>query len=267
VRFVLIICALLLPFSLASHEFIIGVNERDIYRYKDENGAWAGKDVELIKAIFRRTTHKYKIISMPWKRVLKDLESGIVDMTLAAANLPERQAYALFSKQNFRYSHYMLFVHRSKLDLFQSVSTLADLATKDILIGALRGAIYSDSFHTLLNNKEFAEKLAYIDDDQHMPSFVLRGRVDAYIDSETEGKHYLLEKPNYNRNIVPLFRITSNDEGGSKLMFSKKTVSQIEVDEFDTALRDLHSSGEYEVISNKFDLSNNDFNKKNIKVN
>ncbi|MEW6983118.1 substrate-binding periplasmic protein [Colwelliaceae bacterium 6471] len=253
VKFVLAICMLILTFQSYGRELIIGVNERDIYRYIDKNGSWAGKDIELIKAVFRRTPYTFKIISMPWPRVLKGLESGDVDMTLAGSILPERQAYALFSKHVFRYSHYMLFVHKSKLDLFQSVTVLADLTKKDILIGALRGAIYSDSYNELLKNDEFVERLAYIGDDQHMASFVLKRRVDAYIDSEIEGKHYLLKEPDYSNNIIPLFRITSDEEAESNLMYSKKTISQTLVDEFDEALRELHQSGEYEQISKKFD--------------
>lgn len=246
-------CLLTLSFQTLSQEFTIGVNERDIYRYKDDRGNWAGKDIELIKAVFRRTPFAYNIIAMPWPRVLKDLKSGAVDMTLAAASSPERQTYALFSQQNFRFSHYMLFVHKNKLDLFQSVTELAQLSNKNVLIGALRGAIYSDEYHRLLQNKVFVKKLAYIGNDKNMPSFVLKGRVDAYIESEIEGKHYLLAKPSYSENIVPLFRITGDNEGASKLMFSKQSVSQTEVDAFDKALLALHESGEYQQISAKYE--------------
>lgn len=259
IKFVLVIYLLTLTFQSYGHEFIIGVNERDIYRYKDENGAWVGKDIELIKAVFRRTSYQFKIISLPWPRVLKGIESGDVDMTLAAGISPERQAYALFSKQPYRYSHYMLFVHRNKLDLFKSATALADLTKRDILIGALRGAIYSDSYNALLKKEEFVERLAYIGNDQKLPSFVLKGRVDAYIDSEIEGKYYLLKQLNYSKNIVPLFRITSDEEAKSNIMFSKKTVSQTLVDEFDEALKALHESGEYEQISNKFDQVGQNF--------
>jgi len=259
IKFALIICLLALPLQSYGQEFTIAVNERYIYRYKDENGSWVGKDIELVKAIFRRTSYKFKIISLPWPRVLKEIESGAVDMTLAAGISPERQTYALFSKQPFRYSHYMLFVHRSKLDLFQSATALADLTERNILIGVLRGAIYSDSYNALLKNKEFVERLAYIDDDQKLPDFVLKGRVDAYIDSEIEGKYYLLKQPNYSKNIVPLFQITPDDEAKSYIMFSKKTVAQTQVDEFDEALKELHQSGEYKQISKKFDLTEQNF--------
>ena len=120
-KIVIIICLLLATFQVFSQEFLIGVNERDIYRYKNEKGEWAGKDVELIKAVFRRTPFKYRIVSMPWARVIKELKTGAIDMTLAATVLPERKKYALFTKNNFRYSHHMLFVHKNKLNLFDSV--------------------------------------------------------------------------------------------------------------------------------------------------
>lgn len=87
-----------------------------------------------------------------------------------------------------------------------------------------------------------------------MSSFVLKGRVDGYIDSETEGKHYLLSQPEYSKNIVPLFRITTDEQAGGKLMLSKETVSSSQVKIFDTALKALHDSGEYENISKRFEL-------------
>jgi polar amino acid transport system substrate-binding protein len=252
VKIVVIISLLLAPFQLFSQEFIIGLNERDIYRYKNEKGDWAGKDVELIKAVFRRTPFEYRIVSMPWARVIKELKLGAIDMTVAATVLPERKQYALFTKNNFRYSHHMLFVNKAKLNLFDSVNELADLAEVEVVIAALRGAIFYESYPVLLQNKQFARRITYISDDQNMSSFVLKGRADGYIESEIEGKYYLLSQPEYSKNIVPLFRITTDEEAGSKLMFSKERVSAKQVEIFDNALKALHESGEYEKISNRF---------------
>ena len=258
VKFLLFISTLVFSmhsYSVESvrHEFTIGINERDIFRFKDENGAWAGKDIALIKAVFRRTPYTYKIVSVPWARVVKGIKLGVIDMTLAATVLPEREKYARFSKEPFRYSHHMLFVHRDKLDLFKHVTSLHDLINTNILIGVLRGGVYSDSYNQLLQNEDFVKRLAYIGNDQDMPEFVLKGRVDAYIESEIEGKHYLLKQANYSENIVPFFRIASNVEAEGKIMFSKKTVTQAQIEVFDLALKQLHESGEYEEISKKFE--------------
>lgn len=248
------ICLLLAPLKLFSQEFIIGINERDIYRYKNEQGEWVGKDIALIKAVFSRTPFRYKFVSMPWARVINEIETGAIDMTLAATVLPEREKFALFTKNNFRYSHHMLFVHKNKLALFDSVKVLADLSEVNVVIAALRGAIFYDSYPTLLQDNKFSSKIVYISHDQNMPSFVLKGRADGYIESEIEGRHYLLSQPEYSENIVPLFRITTDEQAGSKLMFSKKTVSPKQVELFDSALKTLHESGEYEEISKLFEF-------------
>jgi ABC-type amino acid transport substrate-binding protein len=252
VKKVVMLCLLLTSFQSFSQEFIIGINERDIYRYKNEKGNWAGKDIALIKAIFRRTPFQYKIVSMPWARVIKEIEGGTIDMTLAATALPERKKYAFFTKNNFRYSHHMLFVHKDKLALFETVNVLEDLARVDVIIAALRGAIFYDTYPILLQNEQFAKRIVYISDDQNMSTFILKGRADGYIESETEGKYYLLSQPEFNKNIVPLFRITTDQQARSKLMFSKKRVSQKQVEVFDSALKSLHESGEYEKISKFF---------------
>jgi len=253
-KLVVMFTLLLVPFQLLSQEFIIGINERDIYRYKNEQGNWAGKDIELIKAVFSRTPFTYQIVTMPWARVIKELELGTIDMTVAATVLPDRKKYALFTKNNFRYSHHMLFVHKDKLNLFDSVKVLADLTEVNVVIAALRGAIFYESYPTLLQNKKFARRIVYISNDQEMSSFVLKGRADGYIESEIEGKHYLLSQPGFSKNIVPLFRITTDEEAGSKLMFCKERVSAKQVAIFDTALNDLHESGEYEQISKLFEF-------------
>ncbi|NMP32726.1 amino acid ABC transporter substrate-binding protein [Thalassotalea sp. M1531] len=258
VRIVVMLSLLLVPFSLFSKEFVIGLNERDIYRHKDEEGNWAGKDIKLIEAVFRRTPYQYRIVSMPWARVIKDLKKGDIDMTVAATALPERKEFAYFTKNNFRYSHHMLFVNKAKLNLFESVKQLSDLAEVDVVIAALRGAIFYESYPVLLQNKQFARRITYISEEQNMSSFVLKGRADGYIDSELEGKYYLLSQPEYNKKIIPLFRITSDEDAGSKLMFSKKRVSTEQVKVFDNALKALHKSGEYEEISRLFDIDKNE---------
>ena len=99
VKLVVIVCLLACSFPLQSKEIIIGVNQRDIYRMRSEEGIWTGLDIELIAAVFRRTPHTFKVIDMPWTRVLKSIETGSVDITLAAVVAPERENYAFFSQQ------------------------------------------------------------------------------------------------------------------------------------------------------------------------
>ena len=244
------------PFALSA-EFIIGINEREVFRYKDENGRWVGKDIELINAVFRRTPHSYKLVAMPWARVLKSLELGQIDMTVAAAALPERKQYAWFSTEPFRYSYYTLFIRKDREEVFKHVQSLADIKNSPALIGALRSAVYTDSYYTLLQDQGFAKHLVFIDDDQSLPALTMKGRVDGYIESETEGMHYLHANPEYRDKIEPLLRVTNEAESSSFMMFSKQSFPTAELATFSAALKAVHDSGEYQHIAERYQPLNN----------
>ena len=239
-----------------SQSLTIGINERDIFRYKNQQDDWQGKDVELVEALFKRLPYDYQLVSMPWPRVLKSIEIGLIDMTISATQLPEREKYAVFSNHSFRFSHYVLFINKDKRSLFENTHSLNDLIGVDVTIGALRGAVYSDDYYLAMNNQSFASRLVFVDEDTRLPQLILKNRVDAYIESEIEGAFYLSEQPKYQEQIIPLFRITTERDAASKLMFSKKTVPQSLIDEFDLALSDLHASGDYDRISAKYNLLN-----------
>lgn len=216
---------------------------------QNEAGEWVGKDVDLVDSVFRNTSHTYRFVKMPWARVLQSLKLGTVDMTLAAAKSPERQTYAHFSRHAYRYSHYVLFVRKDRTEIFDSVKDLRDIEHVNGYIGALRDAIYSNRYYQALKQQAFSKHIVFIDDDKNLPNFTMKGRVDAYIESEIEGNYYLNQRPNYRDKIVPLVRLTTEDEAGSFLMFSKRNVSEAEVTEFDHALKHVHDSGEYARIS------------------
>lgn len=248
---------LLLTFStqLLSKELLVGVNQRDIFRFKG-NERWVGIDVELIQATAKQAGYKIEIVDMPWTRVLESIRSGQIDITLAATESPERREYALFSSHRFRASHYVLFVRKTKLPLFKGVQSLADITNTNTLVGALRGAIYSKEHYLLQKNSEFRKRIVLIDNDQSLPQLALKGRVDGYIESDIEGKQYLASSPTYQENIIPFVTINLGKESDTQLMFSKKTVSKQLVEKFDSALLNIHRSGTYDKIIQKYSPSN-----------
>lgn len=250
-RLIIVFCALCC-ISAQAREYIIGVNERAVYRTINEQGQWVGKDIDLINEVFKHTPHTYKIVALPWARVLQSIENGSVDLTLAAAKSPERIQYAHFSSYIFRRSYYALFVRNDRATEFVDVTRLDDLAKKELKIGALRGAVYSNSYYELLKNKRFYLNLMLVDNDIVLPEFITKGRVDAYIESELEGVYYLQQEAKYRDTITPLIRINTREEGESYLMFSKKSVDITELPLFNNALTTLHESGVYEQISRKY---------------
>lgn len=243
---------LLVSVALTAEEYLIGINERAVYRFKNEEGQWQGKDIELIQAIFKRTPHQYKIISMPWTRVLKSLQSGEIHLTVGAAITPDRQQYAYFSSQTFRVSYYSLFVRLDRLDRFKNVKSFADIPKSSAYIGALRGAVYSDSYYQLIQDPNFYQRISFIDNDKNLPKFALKGRVDGYIEAEIEGIAYLNNHPEIRKKITPFIRLTDKPDSKNYLMFSKAKLSERDILLFDNALMDVHVSGEHEKITARY---------------
>ena len=97
-----------------------------------------------------------------------------------------------------------LILRKDREEVFKHVQSLADIKHSPALIGALRSAVYTDSYYTLLQDQGFAKHLVFIDDDQSLPALTMKGRVDGYIESETEGMHYLHANPEYRDKIEPL---------------------------------------------------------------
>lgn len=125
------------------------------------------------------------------------------------------------------------------------------------MIGALRSAVYTDSYYKLLRDNSFAKHLVFIDDDQNLPELTIKGRVDGYIESEVEGVHYLHANPEYRDKIEPLLRVTNETESSSFMMFSKHSFPATELATFEAALKAIHDSGEYHRIAKRYQSLNN----------
>jgi len=242
----------ILSFNGYSSEITIAINERDIYRFRDADGVWHGKDIELIRALFGRVPYHYKLIAMPWTRVLKSLENGSIDMAVAAAVTPDRQVYARFSREGYRHSYHVLYANIERIDNSSPFVELADIKQSNLLVGAIRGALYSERYQELLQDPEFISKMVFIDYEDSLVEMALKGRIDGFFDSEIEHNYFLKQNPQYIGKFKPLFRISTSQESMSRLIFSKKAVSQAVVDEFDVALAELHASGEYNEIANRY---------------
>ena len=116
IKFVLAITIFIISSQAISKEFTVAINSRDIYRFKNAQGQWQGIDIELVKEIFLLTPHTYKLVEMPWARILKSIEQGDVDITVSASITPERLNFSYFSNHPFRYNEHMIFGHKNKLD-------------------------------------------------------------------------------------------------------------------------------------------------------
>ncbi|MBE1301171.1 MAG: transporter substrate-binding domain-containing protein [Alteromonadaceae bacterium] len=105
----------------------IGIHERFVYREKQLDGSWKGLDVDLMSSISKKAGFIFQLIEFPWKRTLKMVETGDVDIALSAAVTPEREKYALFSRSIYCVGHNVMFIKIADKHRFNDITTLANL--------------------------------------------------------------------------------------------------------------------------------------------
>jgi len=101
------------------------------YEYLDRNGQPAGFNVDLTKAIARRTGLTVEIRLGPWKKIRQGLENGEIDAVQGMFYTPERDRDFDFSPPSTMIQHAIVFRNGSP-----KLSDMKDLAGKSILVMA-----------------------------------------------------------------------------------------------------------------------------------
>ncbi|MDF2179161.1 transporter substrate-binding domain-containing protein [Aliiglaciecola sp. CAU 1673] len=253
--FKVVVCILILAsFSAWADEgkrtFLIGIQERPLYREKSPSGEWSGIDIDIVQAVFAQSPFQFELVESPWQRILKEVELGAYDMALSAAKTPERERYARFSTVPFRQGHNMLFVGTEHLQALQNITQLSDLKGRKFKLGVLRGISYSDEFDQLSNQSWFKQSLVVLDQADRLPQMLLLGRIEGYLDSEYGGQQRVNTHSEYAGKIKALAYMTTEQEAQTFLMFSKLSVSEEDVAVFDAALAQIRELGILEQILN-----------------
>ncbi len=249
---------LLTLFSACSYaankpKLLVGVNLRPVFQYIDNKDEYAGLDIELARAIAHQAGYELEMIDFPWPRILYLIESGDIDLALSAFVTAERRQFAHFSSQHFRLGHNMLFVKSGEQARFRGIQNLSQLNGKALRIGVQRGASYSDEYKDLVNQHWFSQNLHVVDDPLRKIELLLIGRVDAFIGSEVGIKRVIKNK-GLDNQIEPAFYLQSDQKAKTYIIFSKKSVSPSQVDDFDRAILELRQSGAYQRIQKRYQV-------------
>ena len=244
----LLVCLFFCQFSTvfaAPPVLKVGVSGRAFFQHIDEQGNFAGLDVELSKLIFAEAGFRIQFISYPWSRIVHLVKLGKLDVALSAGQSEERRQFALFSNQTLRLGQNYLFTLKDKANRFQEFTELNQLQSTQQRIAVYRGARYSTEYFQLLNEPWFTENLIIVDSQPRTVESLIRGRSDALIGSEY-GVLATAKKLGVSDDIVAVFPLMSKEEAETHIMYSKKSVAPEWVDQIDAAMNRLKESGKYQ---------------------
>lgn len=235
----------------APQKLKVGVSMRPLFQYIDEDHGFTGLDVELSDALFDRAGIDIEFVAMSWKRILKHIEQGKLDVALSAAKSDTRAQYANFTSEHLRLGHTVLFTHEALARRLKKFSSLSDLSKLNLNIGAVDGVSYSNEYEHLLAEQWFTDSVIMVSAYDLLPELLISRKIDAYLGSE-RGQLSLIQEKNLKQQIVPVFYLNSDEDAKTYLMFSKKTVSDAWVKRIDNSLKRFKQSREFETIIKKY---------------
>ncbi len=223
----------------------IGVADRPVFQHMGPSGKVEGLDVELSRYIFTQAGFDIKYEHYPWTRIVRKIELGELDVALSANDTPERRQFAYFSNETFRLGHNVLFTTQAKSNRFAGMSSLIDLKNKKLRLAVHRGASYSNEYNLLKNEPWFANNLVVVDLPERSLDLLLKERVDGFLGSEYGVKQWQQSR-GINGQLVEVFRLMSDADAQTHIMYSKKSVPKELVDKVDNVMKKLKLSGEYQ---------------------
>jgi len=197
---------------------VVSTPNEPYYIYDEENDAFSGSDVDLLKDAFRGedVTLDFKIAN--WDDALEMLKDGVVDIIPNIAKTKERTMYMDFSQcYRDKCSYAFYYVN-------QAISNYDDL--RNLRIGVMEGYEYYSRF----DNDTTLNKVDNIN-ERIMIKKLMKGQIDVLIMDESVGDYYLNEMDTSSIKKSS-YIYTERDQEISNMAFSKKKDLTNYVDKF-----------------------------------
>ncbi len=224
-----------------------------------ENNQPTGIAIDIIRELAARTgVNSVSFGFHPWKWSVSLTKEGHSDLLFNAGVSEERQKWGHYVESTLILQKYYLF---AKKGYGFSVNPNFD-NVKDRSIAIRLGYLYGDGpFRQALDNDQFGSVTLSYSTKQSV-NLLLNDRVDMIVGDFIPINHYLIEN-HLEREVVIIKTPGSNSNmrvltWPTYLLFSKKSVDKLYVDEVNQALEEMKKTGSYQSIFQKYGYSPND---------
>ena len=183
-------------------------------RWPAADGEPEGLDLRLTNAVLRQAGLAARWQLMPWARQLLSLQDGSLDLMVSASQLPEREAFALWTEP-----------YRPKLGALLALRApakplrhLRELASQPVRIGMIRGTAYPGEFAEAQRSAGFARRLVPLRNLEQGLELLRKGKLD-YLIEDPVALQYLVAQ----QHQPPLAVARWTYRGESRLMLAKRS--------------------------------------------
>jgi len=245
---------LFLPFftmgSVYSSELSVRVppNPYPPFFIKSESGEWEGLSIELTEALLKVAGFKPKYTSLPFKRALKYLGNGSLDMMLNLTVTKDRESYINFIGPQLDETVVLVTMKNANFE----ISTLDDLKKLKKPIIVELGKLYGEEFEQKrATDKAFAKKISVVRRLVSGERMLMSGHTDGFLGYGYHVFWRFKTNPMYENFAVHpyIFR-----QDWVHFGFSEKSVSADILAKLSAAYKKLEQDGTLDEIRNRYTL-------------
>ncbi|MDX1676418.1 substrate-binding periplasmic protein [Arsukibacterium sp.] len=204
---------------------------------------WTGLSIELVQRLAREIDCQVVLVGSPWLRSMRLIEQGELDIVSHLTFSPERQQIFAFIGPHHVEQIYLV----ADPTAIPSVTSIEQLADEVDLtaIAMLEGAYYGEDFARLQTQPGLKRQLVYISNNLDKMALLNAGRVNAVLEDISVLRYWQSEHSTTAIRYQPLLAI---HKGPVYFGFNKKTLSDKQLQQLNSAWLKLHSNGELAAI-------------------
>lgn len=228
-------------------QFLLGFDAWEPYQYADVGGRVAGLDIELINTVVEGMGCQLIFQQGTWVNLLAALKEGEVDMLLGASKTAAREKFALFSEA-YRAEEFSLYIRKDD-EQRAGYKSLSDFIQNQSKIGIVEDYVYGPEVTMMLDGSETSKYFVNAIMGELNVARLLDADIDGYLEDSFVGASLLRRKALSNYIVAHGLTIQTGD---AYVMFSQKSVSTEQLEEFNKQLTKIKNSQTYQDIVDKY---------------
>lgn len=230
-------------------QLTMGFESWEPYQYLSPGGEVGGVDFEIAQQAFSYMGCTLRVEQGSWMDLLELLQNGHIDFLMGASMTEGREQFAYFSLP-YRNEQFSLFVRGERRNYFDQ-STVEEFVASGYRVGIVNEYYYGEELQNLMYDSDYTNQFIGAMINELNVARVLDGEIDGFLEDNLVASSIIRR-----RGLTPLIdqHAISLPSTEVYVMFSRASVDEEFVEQFNDALQVLVEDGYIEHVISRYSI-------------